>query len=98
MCIVAMATRHMNLQSVLLLDHVIRQLLYSYNTKVYQYQSTEVAINCTQNIQKCQLLFLAFSGMLFVVMATQKAMDIINLLAEKVETVYDVLFYEIVSS
>ena len=88
--IVVMVTWCMNLQSVLLLDHVIRQLPYSYYIMVCQYLSTEVAINCTKNTLKCQFWFLVFSGMLFVVMATQRAITLVDLLAEKAQSMHDV--------
>ena len=39
-----MATRLMNMQIFLSLNYVIPQLLNSYNDKVIQHQSTEVAI------------------------------------------------------
>ena len=42
---VAMATRRMNLQSVLFLNHEIQELLFKYDDERYLYQSTKVAQN-----------------------------------------------------
>ena len=41
---VAMQTRHMNLQSILFLNHEIQGLLFMYDHKRYLYQSTKVVI------------------------------------------------------
>ena len=46
---VAMATRHMILQSILVLNNTKQELLFMYNDKTYLYQSTQVAINWPQN-------------------------------------------------
>ena len=46
---VAMATRHMILQSILFLNNTKQELLFMFNGKAYLYQSTQVAINWPQN-------------------------------------------------
>ena len=42
---VAMATRHIILQSILFLNNIKQELLFMYNDKTYLYQSTQVAKN-----------------------------------------------------
>ena len=42
---VAMATRRLNLQSVLFLNHKIQELLFKYDDERYLYQSTKVVKN-----------------------------------------------------
>ena len=42
---VAMATRRLNLQSVLFLNHEIQELLFKYGDERYLYQSTKVVKN-----------------------------------------------------
>ena len=42
---VAMATRRLNLQSVLFLKHEIQELLFKYDDERYLYQSTKVVKN-----------------------------------------------------
>ena len=42
---VAMATRRLNLQSVLFLNHEIQELLFMYDDERYLYQSTKVVKN-----------------------------------------------------
>ena len=39
---VAMATRRLNLQSVLFLNHEIQELLFKYDDERYLYQSTKI--------------------------------------------------------
>ena len=43
--LVAMATRRLNLQSVLFLNHEIQELLFMYDDERYLYQSTKVVKN-----------------------------------------------------
>ena len=45
MIFVAMATRLLNLQSVLFLNHEIQELLFRYDDERYLYQSTKVVKN-----------------------------------------------------
>ena len=42
---VAMATRRLNLQSVLFLNHEKQKLLFKYDDEIYLYQSTKVVKN-----------------------------------------------------
>ena len=53
---VAMATRHLILQSILILNRVIQEMLFMYDDKRYLYPNIKIAINLPQNTLKSKIM------------------------------------------
>ena len=64
-----MATRRLNLQSVLLLNHEIQELLFKYDDERYLYQSTKV-VKIDLKTENCKILLFSFGCVLIVAMTT----------------------------
>ena len=66
---VAIATRRLNLQSVLFLNHEIQELLFMYDDERYLYQSTKV-VKIDLKTENCKILLFSFGCVLIVAMTT----------------------------
>ena len=53
---VAMATRHLILQSILILNRVIQEMFFMYDDKRCLYLTIKVAINLPQNTLKSKIM------------------------------------------
>ena len=68
---VPMATRRLNLLSVLFLNHEIQELFFKYDDEryMYLYQSTKV-VKIDLKTENCKILLFSFGCVLIVAMAT----------------------------